>query len=370
MKRKGGDQNERHYFAADGGAEGESGGPGGAFADCEPDREENEEDEEGIGVAVKAGDHERDRCERVENDGERNGAFAETIAEDQADQPQTAGVGEGGGEPEPELKRQRGDGREPVKGVQQVECGWRVIQVRQERVSGGAEAAGPVGEDFVAIEIVRAVGGEGDEKPDDEGDGAGGDDRSAGEFQVTRLAEEFSVFSYQLSVSEFGWRLLPPAAFSIEAPATRPPAVQDQATRGCGMACQAIGPMLFAERLANPGPINAPVEDATGLEGGWDFTFSFNPAAQMMAQFAERAGRSDRGGGSERRTDDLQCYRKQLGLKLEAEKKPVPVIVIDKLNQKPTDSRADEGAADQEHKRQTEPEQNDSLRLGSLLSVV
>ncbi len=112
--------------------------------------------------------------------------------------------------------------------------------------------------------------------------------------------------------------------------------------------CQNATMSMLAERLQNLGPINAPVDDGTGLEGGWDFTFSFNPLAQMTLALAAAAGR---GGGGEpggqiaaAASDPIgvstifESIEKQLGLKLEAQKKQVPVIVIDKLQQKPTDN--------------------------------
>ena len=102
---------------------------------------------------------------------------------------------------------------------------------------------------------------------------------------------------------------------------------------------------LFAERLQNIPAINAPVDDATGLDGGWDFSFSFNPIPPMM-MIGGGAARLDQtvGQGAPVAADPVGGYtifesiEKQLGLKLEAKKKMVQVIVIDKLNQKPTDN--------------------------------
>jgi uncharacterized protein (TIGR03435 family) len=107
--------------------------------------------------------------------------------------------------------------------------------------------------------------------------------------------------------------------------------------------CQNATMALFAERLQNIPAINAPVDDATGLQGGWDFSFSFNPLPQMAMVGLGRGG--DAGpGGAAIASDPVGGYtvfeslEKQLGLKLEAKKKNVPVIVIDKLNQKPSDN--------------------------------
>lgn len=110
------------------------------------------------------------------------------------------------------------------------------------------------------------------------------------------------------------------------------------------LTCQNTSMAYFADRLQNPGTgISGPVEDATGLEGGWDFTLSFNPLPQMLLNGPGRGGdagpgdapiASDPGGGY----TIFESIEKQLGLKLEAQKRPVPVIVIDKLNQTPTEN--------------------------------
>jgi uncharacterized protein (TIGR03435 family) len=107
--------------------------------------------------------------------------------------------------------------------------------------------------------------------------------------------------------------------------------------------CQNATMALFAERLRAIPAINAPVDDATGLDGGWDFAFSFNPLPQFMLNGPGRGGEPGP-GGAPLASDPVGGYTifesigKQLGLKLEAKKKMLPVIVIDKLNQKPTDN--------------------------------
>ncbi len=108
--------------------------------------------------------------------------------------------------------------------------------------------------------------------------------------------------------------------------------------------CQNATLALFAERLQNIPAINAPVDDATGLDGGWDFSFSFNPIPQFAMMGPGRGGDQAAGQAAPVAADPVGGYtifesiEKQLGLKLEAKKKMVPVIVIDKLNQKPTDN--------------------------------
>jgi uncharacterized protein (TIGR03435 family) len=92
------------------------------------------------------------------------------------------------------------------------------------------------------------------------------------------------------------------------------------------------------------GYIRFPALDATGLGGGYDFTLSFSPAGAV-----QMAGRGGRGGGetgdSPAAASDpngaitvFEAIEKQLGLKLEAQKRPVEVLVIDRAEQKPTEN--------------------------------
>jgi len=71
----------------------------------------------------------------------------------------------------------------------------------------------------------------------------------------------------------------------------------------------------------------APVLDKTGLEGAWDFEFKYSLRNALAL--------SGEGGISL-----FDAVEKQLGLKLEAVKAPMPVIVVVSVNQKPTDNAA------------------------------
>jgi uncharacterized protein (TIGR03435 family) len=80
-----------------------------------------------------------------------------------------------------------------------------------------------------------------------------------------------------------------------------------------------------------------PVVNATGLEGGWNFTLMASPrrALENRAQNGQPGGgaaASDPGGIS-----IFEAVEKQLGLKLDKGTRPVPVIVIDHAEEKPVD---------------------------------
>ncbi len=113
------------------------------------------------------------------------------------------------------------------------------------------------------------------------------------------------------------------------------------------LTCQNITMPQFVEmlpRLAN-GYVHSEVVDASGLDGAYDFTLSFsaNGLAQAVAQIqgggAAQAGAggvaaSDPGGG----ISLPDAVSKTLGLKLETTKRPLPVLVIDHIEEKPTDN--------------------------------
>jgi uncharacterized protein (TIGR03435 family) len=68
-----------------------------------------------------------------------------------------------------------------------------------------------------------------------------------------------------------------------------------------------------------------PVIDSTGLKGNWDFEFRWTLRGQLGAAGAEGISIFD-------------AMDKQLGLELEAGKVPMPVILVDSVNEKPTDN--------------------------------
>jgi uncharacterized protein (TIGR03435 family) len=117
--------------------------------------------------------------------------------------------------------------------------------------------------------------------------------------------------------------------------------------------CQGVTMAQFADRLKTlvPDYIHSPVLDGTGLEGRYDFTlaFSFNGVLQM----AGRGGRGAEPGQlappplvdlSAAASDPngamtlFEAVEKELGLKLEAQKRPVPVLVIDHVERKPIEN--------------------------------
>jgi uncharacterized protein (TIGR03435 family) len=97
---------------------------------------------------------------------------------------------------------------------------------------------------------------------------------------------------------------------------------------------------MFQEFIA-PDYIYNPIQDATGITGSWDFTLSFSSANLTMGggmgappppQGVPTA--SDPNGA----VSFFDAISKQLGLKLEKQKRPLPVLVIDHIEEKPTEN--------------------------------
>ena len=95
------------------------------------------------------------------------------------------------------------------------------------------------------------------------------------------------------------------------------------------------------------GYIFSPVLDKTGLNGSWDFTLSFSTAGQLQSGAAGGGG----AGGGSASTDAtpsasepngavslFDAVNHQLGLKLEKQRRPAPVLVIDHIEEKPTEN--------------------------------
>jgi uncharacterized protein (TIGR03435 family) len=113
--------------------------------------------------------------------------------------------------------------------------------------------------------------------------------------------------------------------------------------------CQNMTMAQLAEalpRLAG-GYVHSEVIDATGLTDAYDFTLSFsaNGLAQVVAQIQSGGAAAQAGGGAAPAASDPggglslpDAVSKQLGLKLETQKRPLPVIVIDHIEEKPADN--------------------------------
>ena len=91
----------------------------------------------------------------------------------------------------------------------------------------------------------------------------------------------------------------------------------------------------FLELQANA-YIDHPVVDATGLSGGWDFVIGWTPKAMMQTTPAS----PQNAGAAVQATDPngitvFEAVERELGLKLVTQKRSIPVIVVDHVDEKP-----------------------------------
>ncbi|HEY4381810.1 MAG TPA: TIGR03435 family protein [Acidobacteriaceae bacterium] len=84
--------------------------------------------------------------------------------------------------------------------------------------------------------------------------------------------------------------------------------------------------------------IDHPIVDATGLEGGWDFTMGWTPKAKLQAPRTPSPN-ADGAATTEAAAPDgisvFEAMERELGLKLVKEKRSIPVIVVDHVDEKP-----------------------------------
>jgi uncharacterized protein (TIGR03435 family) len=107
------------------------------------------------------------------------------------------------------------------------------------------------------------------------------------------------------------------------------------------LACKRTTIADFIEQIhrAAGGYFDHPLVDATELTGEFNFTLSWTPkqnipgAVPPPAAAAPAPVASDPSG-----LTVFEAIDRQLGLKVETQKRPMPVVVIDHLNQAPTEN--------------------------------
>jgi len=105
------------------------------------------------------------------------------------------------------------------------------------------------------------------------------------------------------------------------------------------LTCQNMTMAQFGDilRIQVNGYIHSPVLDKTGLTDAYDFTLSFSGVGQLQnapKPSDAASGPSDPNGA----VSIFDAVQKQMGVKLVKEKHPVQMLVIDHINEKPTDN--------------------------------
>ena len=108
----------------------------------------------------------------------------------------------------------------------------------------------------------------------------------------------------------------------VSGPPSNPSLTQSYACTNTTMA-------QLAAQIQNwaPAYLDRPVVDSTGLSDAWDFVVSWSPKALI----ANPAGGDPSGG-----LTIFEALDKQLGLKLVSQKHTMSVLVIDRVEQKPS----------------------------------
>jgi uncharacterized protein (TIGR03435 family) len=114
--------------------------------------------------------------------------------------------------------------------------------------------------------------------------------------------------------------------------------------------CRNITMTQFAQQLQSIAPLyfHYPVLDDTAIMGSWDFSFTFSRIPPDLlgggggglrsadpAPIAVPAGDPSDTGGA---ISILDAIKKQLGMRLDVQKRPQPVFVIDHIERKPTEN--------------------------------
>jgi uncharacterized protein (TIGR03435 family) len=111
------------------------------------------------------------------------------------------------------------------------------------------------------------------------------------------------------------------------------------------LTCSNMTMAQFAEQLQYlaGGYVFTPVLDSTGLTDAYDFTLSFSAIQQLHSAPPPPAGGNDSSAAAAQSDPNgglslLDAMSRQLGVKLIKEKRPSPVLVIDHIQEKPTEN--------------------------------
>jgi uncharacterized protein (TIGR03435 family) len=152
-------------------------------------------------------------------------------------------------------------------------------------------------------------------------------------FKIASHYEERPVTAYVLTAAKPKMMKADPAVRT--SCKSKPMAAGSKSPLTRNVVCQNVTMARFGWRLrdfATNWVGDHPIVDATGLSGGWNFTLSFSqPWARDVNAGAELA---DPDG----KLSIFEALDKELGLKLETKKSPMQVLVIDHIEQQPTEN--------------------------------
>lgn len=197
----------------------------------------------------------------------------------------------------------------------------------------------PKGFDGIRFDIVAEISGTGSNT-------TGGFDTDAARLMLRALLTE----RFRLATHE---EERPVAAYAMVAAKAKLKKADAASRPGCRNApaptgtapifllhCQNVTMAQLAEELPAFGGlyVTHPAFDATGLDGGWDFDLSWSPP--HLVRGSEPGVQASAAPVAEDPNGALTIVEalNKLGLKLEPQKHPMPVLVIDHVEQRPTDN--------------------------------
>lgn len=103
------------------------------------------------------------------------------------------------------------------------------------------------------------------------------------------------------------------------------------------IACKNTSMAELAENLAQMANayIDHPIVDATGLEGGWDFLIGWTPKGLLQPQASNATPPPGGDAAEPNGISVFEAVDRELGLKLVKQKRSIPVIVVDRVDEKP-----------------------------------
>jgi uncharacterized protein (TIGR03435 family) len=175
----------------------------------------------------------------------------------------------------------------------------------------------------------------------------------------TFLTERFAIKTHVETREVSGYVLSAPKSRLTKAdPASRTRCTEGPATNTADprnrnpilsrlITCQNMTMAQFAERLQSlaNGYVRVPALDATGLEGGYTFTVNFSPIGVFQGTAGRGGEAGPVGGGAALSASEPngalslpEAIDRQLGLKLELQKRPMAVLVFDHVSENPTEN--------------------------------
>jgi len=161
-------------------------------------------------------------------------------------------------------------------------------------------------------------------------------------FGMTYHMEQRELQAYELVAEKPKMKRGDPEARAWCKPPAQVPGAPPAAQGWQALICQNIAMTQFAELLyQRTFDLKSPIANATGLEGGWDFTLTFNPTAGRVVA---RSADSVAGPTPIAPSDPVAGYtifealEKQLGLKLKKGKRSMLVPVVEHIDEAPSDN--------------------------------